>query len=380
MQMKKTISSIWIFIFLFSVMQTFGQQTNFDVTIHSRVDTTNIETKEVANLWINYLSSKPDSLTDNPYWNNAEKIKFRNFDFSVPYLYQFPSNQLLNYYKPTILSIEKEGDYYGIRTIFAADGLQGEYRKSNPWCITKLYAVQENGEWKLKNALPIITENWNKKTIGKITFIYPPSHNLDEELAKKASRFCDEITEEFQFPQWKPFDFYITNSGDELGKLLNFDFSFAGYTTGIGMNENRMLLSGLGSEFYPHEFIHLIVPDIDRHGLMEEGFATWKGGQGGKTFEESANILANEIYLNQTITFTDILNKKWGWQYAAFYTTGAIFFKAAYDKGGIVLVKKLLETPNDNEKLIQTICSLFEIEKNEIDIFWRSEVLKFKTK
>jgi hypothetical protein len=380
MQMKKTISSIWIFIFLFSVMQTFGQQTNFDVTIHSRVDTTNIETKEVANLWINYLSSKPDSLTDNPYWNNAEKIKFRNFDFSVPYLYQFPSNQLLNYYKPTILSIEKEGDYYGIRTIFAADGLQGEYRKSNPWCITKLYAVQENGEWKLKNALPIITENWNKKTIGKITFIYPPSHNLDEELAKKASRFCDEITEEFQFPQWKPFDFYITKSGDELGKLLNFDFSFAGYTTGIGMNENRMLLSGLGSEFYPHEFIHLIVPDIDRHGLMEEGFATWKGGQGGKTFEESANILANEIYLNQTITFTDILNKKWGWQYAAFYTTGAIFFKAAYDKGGIVLVKKLLETPNDNEKLIQTICSLFEIEKNEIDIFWRSEVLKFKTK
>jgi hypothetical protein len=380
MQMKKTISSIWIFIFLFSVMQTFGQQTNFDVTIHSRVDTTNIETKEVANLWINYLSSKPDSLTDNPYWNNAEKIKFRNFDFSVPYLYQFPSNQLLNYYKPTILSIEKEGDYYGIRTIFAADGLQGEYRKSNPWCITKLYAVQENGEWKLKNALPIITENWNKKTIGKITFIYPPSHNLDEELAKKASRFCDEITEEFQFPQWKPFDFYITNSGDELGKLLNFDFSFAGYTTGIGMNENRMLLSGLGSEFYPHEFIHLIVPDIDRHGLMEEGFATWKGGQGGKTFEESANILANEIYLNQTITFTDILNKKWGWQYAAFYITGAIFFKAAYDKGGIVLVKKLLETPNDNEKLIQTICSLFEIEKNEIDIFWRSEVLKFKTK
>jgi hypothetical protein len=380
MQMKKTISSIWIFIFLFSVMQTFGQQTNFDVTIHSRVDTTHIETKEVANLWINYLSSKPDSLTDNPYWNNAEKIKFRNFDFSVPYLYQFPSNQLLNYYKPTILSIEKEGDYYGIRTIFAADGLQGEYRKSNPWCITKLYAVQENGEWKLKNALPIITENWNKKTIGKITFIYPPSHNLDEELAKKASRFCDEITEEFQFPQWKPFDFYITNSGDELGKLLNFDFSFAGYTTGIGMNENRMLLSGLGSEFYPHEFIHLIVPDIDRHGLMEEGFATWKGGQGGKTFEESANILANEIYLNQTITFTDILNKKWGWQYAAFYITGAIFFKAAYDKGGIVLVKKLLETPNDNEKLIQTICSLFEIEKNEIDIFWRSEVLKFKTK
>lgn len=67
---------------------------------------------------INYLNSEPDSLHNNQYWNSAEKVKFKNFDLSTPYLYQFPSKQLLNYYKPTILSIEKEGDYYGIRTIF----------------------------------------------------------------------------------------------------------------------------------------------------------------------------------------------------------------------------------------------------------------------
>ncbi len=377
--MKKTILLICLIRFLFESNQIYGQQKN-NVTIHSRVDTTKGEIKEITELWINYLSSKPDSLYDNPYWNKEEKLKYKNFDFSIPYLYQFPSNQLLSYYKPTILSIEKEGDYYGIRTIFAADGLEGAYRKSNPWCITKLYAIKENGKWKLKNALPIITEKWEKKTIGKITFIYPPNHNFNEELAKKASLFCNKISEEYVFPQWKPFEFYITNSGDELGKLLNFDFSFAGYTTGIGMNENRMLLSGLGSEFYPHEFIHLIVPNIDRHSLIEEGFATWKGGQGGKKFEESASILASEINLNKTVTFIDVLNKKWGWQYAAFYTTGAIFLKVAYDKGGIVLIKKFLETPDNSEKLIQTICSVFEIEEKEIDSFWRSEVLKFKTK
>lgn len=378
--MIRTLLSTGLFLFLVGANQVYGQQTKIDVTIHSRVDTTQKEIKEVADLWIGYLNSKPDSLHDNPHWNTAEKLNYKNFDFSIPYLYQFPSNQLLDYYKPTILSIEKEGDYYGIRTMFAADGLEGEYRKSNPWCITKLYAINENGKWKLKNALPIITENWTKKPIGEITFIYPPNHTFDEDLAKKAIQFCNEISEEFLFPHWQPFDFYITNSGDELGKLLNFDFSFAGYTTGIGMNENRMLLSGLGSEFYPHEFIHLIVPTLHRHGLIEEGFATWKGGQGGKTFEESAVILANEIVLNQTVTFTDVLTKKWGWQYAAFYTTGAIFFKVAYDKGGIVLVKKLLETPNERDELIRTICSVFEIEEKEIDSFWRSEVLKFKTK
>jgi hypothetical protein len=376
--MKKNIISIWLILFLRFSINCFAQQSNIDVTIHSRVDTTNIEVKEVAKLWISYLNSKPDSLYDNPFWNSAEKLKFKNFDFSKEYLYQLPSSQLLRYYKPTILSIEKEGDNYGIRTIFSADRLPEEYRNSTPWCNTKLFAIQENGKWKLKNALPIITEKWNKKTSGKITFIYPQHHKFNEELAEKANQFCAKISNDFNFSDWDPFDFYITCSGDELGKLLNFDFYFAGYTTGIGMNDNRILLSGLGSEFYPHEFIHLIVPKFDRHTLIEEGIATWKGGQGGKTFEESAKLFANELAKNDTIKFSDILNQKWGWQYAGIYTTGAIFCKAAYDKGGVNMLKKLLEIPNDDEKLIEAICKIFEIQKKEINSFWRKEILKFR--
>ncbi len=377
--MKKVEISIWIILFSLNVNKTLVQQTKIDVTIHSRVDTTESEIKEVAMLWINYLNSKPDSVYDNPYWNNAEKNKFKKFDLSVTYLYQLPSQELLNYYKPTILSIVKEGEYYGIRTIFMADGLQGEYRQYNPWSITKLYAVKENGNWKLKNALPVITEKWNKTAVGKITFIYPPHHKFNSELAAKASDFCNEITKEFKFPDWKPFDFYITESGDELGKLLNFDFYSAGYTTGIGMNDKHILFSGIGLEYYPHEFIHLIVPEQDIHWIIREGFATWKGGQDGKTFEESAKLFANELYKNDTVTFSDVLNKKWGWQYAAFYTTGAVLCKAAFEKGGIDFVKTLLDTPPDDERLIATICKLFEIKKEDLDIFWRKEVLKYKS-
>lgn len=377
--MKNTVISIGLILFSFYANKTFAQQIKIDVTIHSRVDTTNLAIKEVAMLWISYLNSKPDSLYDNPYWNKSEKIKFKRFDFSIDYLYQFPSSQLLRYYKPTILSIEKEGDNYGIRTIFLADSLPEAYRKSNPWCITKLYAVKENGEWKLKNALPIITANWNTKTIGKITFIYPQHHKFNAELATKASLFCDEISKEYKFSDWKPFKFYITDNGDELGKLLNFDFYFAGYTTGIGMNDNRILLSGMGSEYYPHEFIHLIVPEQNRHWIIEEGFATWKGGQGGETFEESAKLFANALADNDTVTFAEVLNKKWGWQYAAYYTTGAIFCKAAYDKGGLVLVKTLLDIPPNDERLIDAICKLFEIKKADIDSFWRKEVSNYKT-
>jgi hypothetical protein len=349
------------------------------VEIHSRVDTTKNEIREIVTLWINYLNSEPDKISDNPFWNEKEKAMYKDFDLSRSLLYQFPSGQLLRHFNPKILSIEKEGDHYGVRTIFSADGLTGEYRKSDPWAIQKIYAVRENNQWRLKNSLPIITANWNKKTVGKITFIFSPDHKFSQELAEKANEFCNQIKNEFQFLEWEPFDFYITQSGDELGRLLNFDFFFAGYTTGIVLNEKRMLLSGFDSEYYPHEFIHLLVPNFKRHSLIEEGFATWKGGQGGKTFEESAKLFANELAQNDTVTFLDVLNRKWGLQYAAFYTTGAIFCNSAYKKGGVKLVNEFLKTPNDSEKLIDNLCLIFDVEQKDFDAFWRTETLKFRS-
>lgn len=370
-----------IFLLTFTCGRIFAQNPGIDITIHSRVDTSKQEIRDIVALWINYLSSKPDSIYNNPYWNESEKLKYNDFDFTRSSIYQFPSAQLLNYYKPTILSVEKEGGYFGIRTIFSADGLHGIYKKSNPWCITKIFAVKENNQWKLINALPVLTNNWKRKTIGKITFLYPPEHQFNETLAEKANEFCDSIALKFRLPDWKPFDLYITKSGDELGKLLGFDFSFTGYSTGRGMNERRILLSGIDSEWYPHEFVHMIHRDNKRHVILEEGFATWISGQVSSetTFGVAAKTLAQALSKNNAVTFEDIVNKKWGWQNASlyYYSTGAILCKLVYDKGGVSAVKKLLMTPADNDKLIQTICELLKIKVTDFDKFLRTEILKY---
>lgn len=371
---------LFLLVALFSYGLTHGQNTTVDVTIHARVDTTKAEIKEIATLWINYLSSRPDSIYDNPYWNEEEKQKYEDFDFSRSSMFQMykTSKQLFYVYKPTILSIEKEGNNYAIRTLFNADGIEGDYRKYNPWSITKLYAVKENDEWKLKNARLIITQNWNRKTIGKITFIYSPSHTFDEALAQKSNRFCDSIATKFQFADWKPFDFYITSSADEMGRLLNFDYFYAGYTTGKGLNDERILLSGLNSEWYPHEFIHLIVEHKKRHLLIEEGFARWIGGSQNKPFEEYAAILAENLAKDDTVTFDNIMDQKWGWQFTAYYTMGSVICKMVYEKGGISNLKILLDVPpGDDDALIKTLCELLKIEPGELDRVLREETLKY---
>jgi hypothetical protein len=223
--------------------------------------------------------------------------------------------------------------------------------------------------------MPMITANWQRRTVGKITFIYPADHEFNLELALDASAFCDEVAKKFQFNDWQPFDYYITKNGDELGELMGFDFFFTGYTTGKGMVESRILLSGIDSEWYPHEFIHMIVKDKPRHKLIDEGFATWHGGAMGNTFEENAAMLAEQLNANEKIDFSDILNN-WGREFAAFYTTGAIICKIVYEKGGIEAIKQLLNTPADDEVLIRTICELLDINRNDLDAFIRREVLK----
>ncbi len=372
--MKASVSTL---LFLCLAAAGFAQEQKIEVTIHARVDTTDPEIKAVTKLWTNYLNAAPDSIYNNPYWNNAEKITYADFDLSRKFIYQAPAAQILGHYKPTVLSVEKEGGYYGIRTIFLADKTASPESNSNPWCITKLHAVKENNEWKLINALPVITKKWTRKKVGEITFIYPPVHQFNLQSAKRSNEFCEYLQSKFKLQALKPFEFYITNNADDMGKLLNFDFYFAGYTTGAAMRDNNILMSGLGAEYYPHELVHMMLPDADRHSMIEEGFASWQGGSNGRTFEENILLLADLIYKNEAVTFDAVLKKTGGWQIGAYYTTGAILCKAAFETGGSAYVQSLLNTPNEDNQLIETVCKIFKIKKEDIDTFWKSKVAMY---
>lgn len=380
--LPKMLSAMMLTGLLFSTFYLFSclvsvKQEPLDVVIHSRVDTSDTEIKMIAHLWINYLKSSPDSVYNNPYWNNAEKEKFPEFDFSRRFLFQFPAKQLLTVYKPTILSIVKENEAFVIRTIFYDATSTVVERKSNPWCISKVYAIKEGNVWKLQNALPVITKNWEKTKVGNIQFVYPFSHSFNHELAKASNSFCESLKAKFNFLNYSMFDFYITDNPDEMGKLLNFDFYFAGYTTGVGLNENRILLSGMGSEYYPHELVHMILPHNIRHPLIEEGFATWQGGARNKSFEENVRELAKFISSHPEINLDGIINNNDAWEAGGVYPTGAILLDAVYKKKGASSVKELLDLPNDVKKIKSSLSVLLEVKEKDLNLFWKNLVLTY---
>lgn len=146
-------------------------------------------------------------MTTTPIGIIPKKLNTRTLTFLHPTCINCNQNSFLAIIGLLFYQLRKRANITRSEHCFQTDGLEGAYRKSNPWCITKLYAVKEDGEWRLKNALPVITEKWDKKAIGKITFIYPQQHQFNDELATKANQFCHELTKEFKFLEWRPFEF-----------------------------------------------------------------------------------------------------------------------------------------------------------------------------
>jgi hypothetical protein len=103
--MRKEIIQSAIIFFYFLFYLTYALQNDIEITVHNRVDTTRKEVN--ITLWKNYLSSKPDSIYNNPYWNGSEKKKYKDFDFTRQFIYIVPSEKILNFYIPTILSVTK---------------------------------------------------------------------------------------------------------------------------------------------------------------------------------------------------------------------------------------------------------------------------------
>lgn len=370
-----------IISFLALNFSLFAQEKNdpIKLLISSRVDTSSNDVKSIIQLYENYYRSKPDSIYDNPHWNKKEKEIYKDFDFSRVSIFQggFDANTLFQYFSPFVMSIEPIGEKYQIRVLFSSTTVDPKYAGSKVWCIQKLNAVKENQKWVLENLIVELSRNWEYKQFGCVKYIYPTSHNFNEHEAEKGREFCNKIIKRFN-PSFKEgFEYYVTSSKDDMGLLENFDYYFAGITTGKA--REKMILTAKGNEYYPHEFVHKLLPkNPNRSYLIEEGLAAFLGTKEDKT--EYANLMSKldqDLSINsEKISFQSTISQAVRFNgYQTAYPAGAAICEIVHKlKGDNGLIKLITADTKTFEKVIQTVSTITGLNLEEIAIEWRKTI------
>jgi hypothetical protein len=374
---------ILIILVLHNPLVSQDNPTALKVLVSSRVDTGDKKVRAILELYENYFNSNPESIYDNPYWNKAEKNRYRDFDFSRESIFQngIDAEKLFRYYRPLVMSVEPIGEKYQIRVLYSSPSVDPNYAGSKVWCIQKLNAVQEGDSWVLENLIVEITRKWHTREVGMINYLFSPNHEFDYQEAMRAKEFCDDIIKRFNPDYSKPIKYYLTNSIDEMGLLENFDYYFVGMTT--GKSRNGMIFSAKGNEFYPHEFVHhLLITNKKRGYVIEEGLATFLGTrQNMDEYMSLMNKLAMDLMENpDRMDFKSTVSQEIKFNgYQTAYPAGAGICELVYYQSGDKGLNLLASADTESYgAIVAAVSSITKLSEKEIENEWLQVVMKYE--
>jgi hypothetical protein len=351
-----------------------------DVIVSRGVDTMDVDKRAVLTLWTEYLDSKPDILWSDHDWDGEKGRFWLDFDLTAPFVYQFGADSFLRTYRPTVMAIEREGDLYSIRTLFYAEGLDSASVDRNPWAIVRVYAQRVGGQWKLRNALGVLTEDWNRPAIGKLTFVSPPAHDFDIRLARKSVSFCDSISKLFPFFAWDSFYFFVTHRREDVDRIIGLDYFHAGFPWARAMRPFDVLITGRGSEWYPQGLVQMLAtgPDLAPHAIVADGFVGWVGGWNDRTYEDNMREVAAYMSANPSLSFQSFLDGEVNSNSKhRKYFPGAVVCDVVYAAAGVEGIEILFKAGRRDEDLFNAIQSTTGLGRTEFMTQWRQRVLAF---
>jgi hypothetical protein len=355
-------------------------QERIPIAVGRAVDTTDVDKRAVLALWTDYLDSRPDAMWSNPEWN-AEKNRFwLDFDLTAPFVYRFGSDTSPGTLRPTVMAIQREGKRYSIRTLFWGEGLDGSDDGPDPWAIVRVYAERVDGMWRLRNALEVETESWNRPAIGKITFVSPPSHDFDIRLARRSVAFCDSLSELFPFFKWGSFDFYVANRPEDVDRVIGLEYYRDGFPRVRAMRSQDILITGEGSEWCPRGLVRMVAvgPGLVPHPIVEQGFVGWAGGWSGRSYQDNMRDVAAFMAANDSLSFQDYVGRDFGAQSEGTGDfPGAVICDMVFAAAGAAGIEALFEAGRSDEDLYRAIQSATGLDRMAFQRAWRSRILAF---
>ncbi len=356
-----------IIVFLFFSIGAFGQK----VTYNHIIDSKNVETKEVMELFENYLASSPEKKQRNPFWNLEEQEKHTNYDFLEsefqPSLYMgFPVQVLSIKFKNNICQIKAQFSYC------KADG--------SPYvlAIVNYIAKKEHGKYKLYNVLTLNKQNWNLTTVGIVDFYYPKYHKFNYKKAQELNDFINVMCNNFGVKP-KPFEYFIANDYDEIQELKGIDYymGMGGHSKPTGKSTvDKVYCGGLG-EYYIHEVFHVQIDEYfpNKHFWVSEGVATLLGGSRGQSLDWHIKRTNQYLKKHPEINLNNMLKLKNLDNLTAYhYVLGGLIAKKIVEKGGWSLLKKFMSSGKTDEDYYSAIHKYLGIEQSNLNEYLREQL------
>lgn len=357
----------------------------------ARVDTSQSETRAVYELLGNYLNSQPDSLYTNPFWNTEEvnyyfTQRHEKFDLAAQFLFfDLNAKKTFATYQPTVLSIEPVGKKYVARVLLYAEKPPQWVLDSrwNPPFILRYYAARNAaGQWKLENTWSNALVGWKEFNTPRIRFHFPASFRFNPAQARRANSFCDSVVALLHLPAARPFDYYVMDSEEELGRLFNLDYWLA-YNTGFTRKAFNQTFSARGREQHLHEFVHMLYHPIANY-FLAEGIATYLGGVDGYTpYHQTLASLAKDLTSNHpTVTFEDLYSNKFKYptNSNARYAAGALVYELVRSKAGLAGFKQLEESDNTYESLVSHFAAVMHMQQDKAEGYLIEYIKKYPAK
>ena len=353
---------------------------NIETQLGNGIDITNPEINEIFSLWKNYLSSNPDEIYDNPYWNKKEKNEYVSYDLLKSEGFLNPSLYGL-YPKNIVLYIKKESDHYIINSLY----YWIEDNEVYPLAVTNVVAKKELGKFKLYNQLTYNTSAWSKNQIGFIEYYYYPDYKLNHEKAIRANKFLKNIHDLFGIEKTS-IKYYIARNCDDIHKIKGFEYVI---TMGQIPNicafydtfNNIIYTTEDSGAFHKHELIRSINSSYpEAHSILLSGLSVYTDSDNshlGKPLLFHLKKLKHRIDLNPDLDLKDWNNiKSEDLLSEPYYIIGAIMVDFMLEKGGIDLLKKSLSVGSSNEDVYNFFMEEFDIDKQELGSVLKKRLYK----
>ncbi|HWL40414.1 MAG TPA: hypothetical protein VNO75_09265 [Gemmatimonadaceae bacterium] len=346
------------------------------------IDTTVTDIRNIVSLVRAYLAKPDSSARSRGLWSTSTDFDRRVGDLTVNAYQGFPA---------TIVGItpDASGDgAYVVKILHAsADSTR---RRITPLALQRLYAVREAGgpfSFKLASALPRLTSHWERRSQGRLRFIYAPGQHPNPERIDRAAAFVDSVTKLFRVPAPTHLDVYITASIDEAERAIGFDFSVqAGDGRGgKTLTQFNTILAGdpRTGEAYLHEFVHaVLVPTFPfNNGIFNEGVATWLGGSQARTPQQMYALLRQYQIARPTLTISKFLREDppdagaQAWSDAD-RATSALVVDTIYRRRGIDGLRAFALLKHDTDTLLAALptqLGLASADPAALDRWWRIE-------